>query len=140
MTKTEELIESFYEIEPLNREQFLKVRETLTRIGIGSQRPDESGKPVLWQTCHVLHKRGRYYICHFKQLFLLDGRDKVTDYTDEDMDRTEHIVAMLEEWGLIRAKNLTERVPVNIMVIQHGERNNWSLRSKYAIGENRNVR
>lgn len=133
MSKKQELIDTFYEVEPLDRDQFLKVRETLTRIGISSKRRID-GKQTLWQTCHVLHKRGRYYICHFKQLFLLDGRSRSTDYTEEDMDRTEYIVSLLEDWGLVRCYEEVERPLSNVVVIPYKQKGEWNLRAKYTIG------
>lgn len=131
---TELLMDGFFEIEPLDTDQFLKVKETLTRIGIASRKRGEN-KPTLWQSCHILHKRGRYFICHFKQLFLLDGRTKVTNFDDEDYDRTEYIVSLLEEWGLIKSLFDVEKPKVNVVVIPYGKKNEWSLRSKYTIGE-----
>lgn len=133
MSKKQELIDTFYEVEPLDRDQFLKVRETLTRIGISSKRRI-NGKQTLWQTCHVLHKRGRYYICHFKQLFLLDGRSRSTDYTQEDMDRTEYIVSLLEDWGLVRCYEEVGRPLSNVVVIPYKQKGEWNLRAKYTIG------
>lgn len=133
MSRKRELIDTFHEIEPLDRDQFLKVRETLTRIGISTKRRVD-GKQTLWQTCHVLHKRGRYYICHFKELFLLDGRSRVTDYSDEDMDRTEYIVSLLQDWGLIRSLRPVGKPVANVVVIPYREKGDWNLKAKYTIG------
>lgn len=133
MSRKTDLIDSFFEIEALDRDQFLKVKETLTRIGIPARRSD-NGKPTLWQTCHVLHKKGRYYICHFKQLFLLDGRSRVTDYTDDDADRTAHIVRLLEEWGLVHSIFEPDGPNINVTVIPYREKANWNLRAKYTLG------
>lgn len=133
MSRKSDLVDTFFEIEALDRDQFLKVKETLTRIGIPTRKL-ENGKPTLWQTCHVLHKRGRYYICHFKQLFLLDGRNRVTDFTDEDSDRTAHIVRLLEEWGLVRSLFDTDGPPVSVTVIPYREKSNWNLKPKYSLG------
>lgn len=127
-----ELVETLFEVEPLNKDQFLKVRETLTRIGIASR---HDGAQTLWQTCHVLHKKGHYYICHFKQLFLLDGRTRVTDFTEEDEDRLEHVVALLEEWGLVRgicSPNKSQES--GLTVIPFREKGQWDLRTKYTMG------
>lgn len=129
-----ELMDGFFEIESLDTDQFLKVKETLTRIGIASRKKGEE-KPTLWQSCHVLHKRGRYFICHFKQLFLLDGRTKVTNFDNEDYDRTEYIVSLLEEWGLVKSLFDVEKPKVNVVVIPYSKKTEWSLRSKYTIGE-----
>lgn len=131
----EELIETFIEIEPLNNDEFLKVRETLTRLGIASRKSGDE-KPTLWQSCHILHKRGKYYILHFKQLFLIDGRDKRTTLSEEDINRTELIANMLQSWGLVKIK---EEVPYNntvrVVVIPYKEKDNWTLDSKYSIGK-----
>lgn len=127
-----EVIETLFEIEPLDKDQFLKVRETLTRIGIPGK---QNGEQVLWQTCHILHKKGKYYICHFKQLFLLDGRTRVTDYTEEDEDRLEHVVGLLEEWGLVTGICAPRQVPSNgLTVIPFREKSNWLCRPKYTMG------
>lgn len=133
MSRKRELIDTFHEIEPLDRDQFLKVRETLTRIGISTKRRID-GKQTLWQTCHVLHKRGHYYICHFKELFLLDGRSRVTDYSDEDMDRTEYIVSLLEDWGLVKPLREVGKPAANVVVIPYREKDDWNLKAKYTIG------
>lgn len=133
MSKKTDLIDSFFEIEALDRDQFLKVKETLTRIGIPTKKK-EGDKPTLWQTCHVLHKRGRYYICHFKQLFLLDGRSRVTDFTDEDSDRAAYIVRLLEEWGLVVSLYDIEPCNANVMVIPYKDKEKWNLKAKYQLG------
>lgn len=131
----EELLDTFIEIEPLNNDEFLKVRETLTRLGIASRKSGDE-KPTLWQSCHILHKRGKYYILHFKMLFLLDGRDKRTTLSEEDINRTELIANMLQSWGLVKIK---EEVPYNntvrVVVIPYKEKDNWTLDSKYSIGK-----
>jgi hypothetical protein len=128
---TEDLIESFFEVEVLDTDAFLKVKETLTRIGLPGKRTE--GRPVLWQTAHVLQKRGHYYICHFKQLFQLDGRNE-TDFTQEDEDRLEFIVCLLEEWGLVKSLFDIEKPRVNVMIIPHADKNAWDLHSKYTLG------
>lgn len=127
------LIDSFFEIEPLDRDQFLKVRETLTRIGLPAR--SATGKQTLWQTCHVLHKQGRYFIVHFKQLFLLDGRSKVTNFTEEDEDRTEFIVNLLESWGLVRSMvELNTDIEANVLIIPYKDKHKWDLKAKYTLG------
>lgn len=129
----QKLVDSFFEVEPLDRDQFLKVRETLTRIGLPSK--GDSGEKVLWQTCHVLHKQGRYFIVHFKQLFLLDGRSRVTNFTDEDEDRAEFIVNMLENWGLVTPMvQVNPKIESNVLVIPYREKDKWTLRQKYTLG------
>ena len=136
--ETEDLLKTFIEIEPLDNDGFLKVVETLTRIGIAS-RVQGDEKPTLWQSCHILHKRKVYFICHFKQLFLLDGRDKRTNLSEEDINRTELIANMLQSWGLIKIK---EEYPFNntvrVVVIPYKEKNKWNLESKYSIGKRSN--
>lgn len=133
----QKLVESFFEVEPLDRDQFLKVRETLTRIGLPSKSDD--GDKVLWQTCHVLHKQGRYFIVHFKQLFLLDGRSRVTNFSEEDEDRTEFIVNMLENWGLVTPMvQVDPKIESNVLVIPYREKDKWTLKQKYTLGSNDN--
>lgn len=128
---TKELLDSFFEIDALDTDAFLKVKETLTRIGLPGKRTE--GRPVLWQTAHVLQKRGRYYICHFKQLFQLDGRNE-TEFSQEDEDRLEFIVCLLEEWGLVHSQVEISKPRVNVMIIPHAEKGSWDLRSKYTLG------
>lgn len=126
----------FLEIEALDRDQFLKVKETLTRIGIPANvRSGE--KPILWQSCHVLQKRGRYYIVHFKQLFLLDGKARDEDITDEDLDRLEFVACLLEEWNLIKMMCDVDKPQVSVKIIPFCKKNEWDLRSKYTIGVKR---
>jgi len=130
--RKQELLNSFIEIEALNKDQFLKVRETLTRIGLPSKR---DGQQTLWQTCHVFHKQGRYYIVHFKQLFLLDGRTDVTDFSEEDEDRLEYIANLLEQWGLvIPVVEIRTDLETNVMIIPFREKQNWTLKVKYSLG------
>lgn len=131
------LVDSFFEIEPLDRDQFLKVRETLTRVGLPARTSE--GKQTLWQTCHVLHKQGRYFIVHFKQLFLLDGRSRVTNFTEEDEDRTEFIVNLLESWGLVRSLvEVNTEIEANVLIIPYKDKNKWLLKAKYTLGGNGN--
>lgn len=111
---------------------FLKVKETLTRIGFASKKEN-----TLYQSCHILHKRGRYAIVHFKELFLLDG--KKTDITENDIGRRNTITRLLADWGLITVidpkKIETPTVTMNqIKVVPYREKSNWTLQPKYAIG------
>lgn len=129
----EELLETFFEVEPLDKDQFLKVKETLTRIGLPS-RSTGSQQSTLWQSCHILHKQGRYFICHFKQLFMLDGKYDSTDFTDEDEDRTEYVVALLDEWGLVKSMFDVIKPKVNVIVIPFSQKKKWNLMAKYRIG------
>lgn len=117
-------------------DDFLKVRETLTRMGIASKRPDLDGKHVLTQSCHLLHKKGKYYIMHFKELFCLDGRE--SDLTVSDVERRNLIIGLLQEWGLVKIQNtqlVSIKAPMSsIRIISHKEKNEWKLTSKYTVG------
>lgn len=116
-------------------DNFLKIKETLMRIGIGSKK-----NMTLYQSCHILHKRGRYAIIHFKEMFLLDGKD--ADFAEEDLARRNTIVNLLDEWGLLDVIS-PEKVesPVaplsNVKVISFRDKHNWVLKSKYNIGGRR---
>ena len=114
-------------------DSFLKVKETLTRIGISSRKEKK-----LYQSCHILHKQGRYAILHFKELFILDG--KADTFTDEDRARRNTIVNLLEEWDLINVVNTEASqdpvAPLNqIKILSHKEKDNWTLEAKYNIGK-----
>ena len=118
----------------LNQEDdFLKVRETLTRIGVASKKDQ-----TLYQSCHILHKRGHYYIVHFKELFALDG--KPTDISENDLSRRNAIVKLLEDWGLVKVVNriqVENPPPIflsQIKIISHKEKHDWQLVPKYNIG------
>ena len=112
-------------------DDFLKVRETLTRIGVASRKEKK-----LYQSCHILHKQGRYYIVHFKELFALDG--KHANLTINDVQRRNRIAQLLSDWGLISIVSDTEVVdiaPLNqIKVLAFKEKQEWTLESKYNIG------
>jgi hypothetical protein len=130
-------VENMIEVRLPSAEDFLKIRETLTRIGVASRRDK-----VLFQSCHILHKQGRYYIVHFKELFALDG--KPTNFSEEDMARRNTIVNLLAEWELIQVVNEDRtRYPIaplnQIKIIAHKEKNEWKLEAKYNIGKKRNV-
>lgn len=118
-------------IEP---DDFLKVRETLTRIGVASRKDQ-----TLYQSCHILHKQGRYYIVHFKELFALDG--KQTDITDNDIQRRNSIAKLLSDWGLIKILNLNiiqDQAPLSqIKIIAFKDKDLWNLQAKYNIGKKR---
>lgn len=129
------LTDTFLEVKLTKEEDFLKVKETLTRIGIASRRENK-----LYQSCHILHKRGKYYIVHFKELFLLDG--KQSDFTDEDRARRNAIAHLLEEWGLLefvdKGASQEPRAKISgIKVLPFKEKNDWVLESKYTIGKKR---
>ena len=114
-------------------DDFLKIRETLTRIGVASRKDNK-----LYQSCHILHKQGRYFIVHFKELFLLDG--KPSNLMDNDIQRRNTIATLLSDWGLlgiINADQASDKAPLRqIKVIPHKEKNNWELCPKYNIGNN----
>ena len=116
-------------------DDFLKVRETLSRIGVASRKERK-----LYQSCHILHKQGRYFIVHFKELFALDG--KPTNFSDEDRGRRNTITNLLTEWGLVGIveTNSTAEfiVPLSqIKIISHKEKDEWNLVAKYNIGRKR---
>jgi len=139
----DELIDSFFEIDELNEDQFLRLKETLTRVGLAIKKP-KGEKSILNQTCNVLHKQGRYYIVHFKQMFLLDGKDDKTVYSEQDKLRTQKIVDLLQRWGLIdiiyTPDAIDDNPKVNVTVIPFKEKHNWELKTKYDIGERHYVK
>jgi len=129
------IIDSFLEVSLKAEEDFLKVKETLTRIGVASKKENK-----LFQSCHILHKKGRYYIVHFKEMFALDG--KPTDISDEDIARRNSIAALLEEWNLITIESSDEsfetRAPMSqIKIISHKDKDQWELVTKYNLGKKR---
>ena len=113
-------------------DDFLKVRETLTRIGVASRKEKK-----LYQSCHILHKKGQYYIVHFKELFALDG--KRANLSENDIQRRNRIIKLLSDWGLVeivKEDNITEAAPLSqIKVIAYKEKGDWSLESKCNIGK-----
>jgi hypothetical protein len=116
-------------------EDFLKVRETLSRIGVSSKKEN-----ILYQSCHILHKQGRYYIVHFKQLFLLDG--KKSDFSEDDQGRVNTISNLLDEWELVDLvepeKSESPVAPLSqIKIISFKEKDEWRLVTKYTIGRKR---
>ena len=118
-------------------DDFLKVRETLTRIGVASKKSE-----TLFQSCHILHKQGKYYIVHFKELFSLDG--KPTDFTEDDISRRNTIANLLAEWGLVELvvpeKTLDPISPLSqIKVIPFNQKGEWELVTKYNIGKKTKV-
>ncbi len=118
-------------------DDFLKVRETLTRIGVASRKEKK-----LYQSCHILHKKGKYYIVHFKELFALDG--KKANLTINDVQRRNRIVQLLSDWGLVVVTNpevIKDIAPLNqIKVIAFKEKNEWVLETKYNIGKKKTNR
>ena len=112
-------------------DDFLKVRETLSRIGVASRK-----NKTLFQSCHILHKQGKYYICHFKELFALDG--KSTNISENDIARRNTIANLLSDWGLVNVvgTSTVEPAPLSqIKVISFREKNDWILETKYNIGK-----
>ena len=112
-------------------DDFLKVRETLTRIGVASRKDRK-----LYQSCHILHKKGKYYIVHFKELFALDG--KPANITKNDVERRNRIAKLLFDWGLVdfEAEGLVDIAPLNqIKVLSYKDKAEWTLESKYNIGK-----
>ena len=126
-------IQDLVEVTLVEPDDFLKVRETLTRIGVASKKDK-----TLYQSCHILHKQGKYYIVHFKELFALDG--KPTDLTENDLSRRNAIAKLLQDWGLIKVVVPTQietPIPIfisQIKIISHKEKNEWQLVPKYNIG------
>ena len=126
-------LNKFVEVTLNEQDDFLKVRETLTRIGVSSRK-----EKVLYQSCHILHKQGQYYIVHFKELFALDG--KPSNISENDIQRRNAIANLLEEWGLIKVLNkdiLVDNIaPLHqIKIISFKEKDQWELIAKYNIGK-----
>jgi hypothetical protein len=126
-------LSKFVEVRLNEQDDFLKVRETLTRIGVSSRK-----EKVLYQSCHILHKQGKYYIVHFKELFALDG--KPSNLSENDIQRRNAIANLLEEWGLVKILNrpIIENniAPLHqIKIISFKEKDQWELITKYNIGK-----
>ncbi len=126
------IVETLVEVKLIEQDDFLKIRETLSRIGIAAKKERR-----LYQSCHILHKQGKYYIVHFKELFALDG--KPTNFSDEDKGRRNTIIALLEEWGLVKVVDVStidspKASLNNIKILPHGQKNEWELCTKYNIG------
>lgn len=127
-------VSDLVEIKLKEEDDFLKVRETLTRIGVASKKDR-----VLYQSCHILHKKGLYYLVHFKELFALDGKE--TDLSENDLARRNAIAKLLEDWGLVTVvnkKQIENPPPIflsQIKIISHKEKDDWELIAKYNIGK-----
>ena len=126
------VIDNLIEVTLPNEEDFLKIKETLTRIGVASKKDRK-----LYQSCHILHKQGKYYIVHFKELFALDG--KPSNFSEEDVGRRNTIVNLLAEWGLLKIviieKSQEPRTPLSqIKILAYKDRNEWELVANYNIG------
>jgi len=129
------MIENMIEVKLNNEDDFLKIRETLTRIGVASKK-----NKTIYQSCHILHKQGRYYIVHFKELFALDG--KPSNFADEDMGRRNTIANLLAEWGLVTLdapdRSSNPIAPLSqIKVLPYKEKDDWELVAKYNLGKKR---
>ena len=128
--------ENMVEVVLTQPDDFLKVRETLSRIGVASRKEKK-----LYQSCHILHKQGKYYIVHFKELFALDG--KTANLTQNDVQRRNRITQLLSDWGLIsviKEESIADIAPLNqIKVLSYKEKNEWILESKYNIGKKKPV-
>lgn len=132
MDNQEEIVKSLVEVTFPEKDDFLKIRETLSRIGVASRKDKE-----LFQSCHILHKRGKYYITHFKELFKLDGKPSNLD--ESDIARRNTIVSLLEQWKLVSLVNKTQiedpKAPLSqIKIIPFREKSEWKLTTKYSIG------
>ena len=128
----ENIVGNLVEVELAEPDDFLKVKETLGRIGIASRKENK-----LYQSCHILHKQGRYYIVHFKELFLLDG--KPSDLSENDVARRNTITNLLVEWGLVKLledEPLEPVAPMNqVKILRFDEKDEWELVVKYNIGK-----
>ena len=124
-------IEDMIECQLDKPDDFLKIRETLTRIGVASRKDK-----TLYQSCHILHKQGRYFIVHFKELFALDG--KPSNFSENDKARRNTIVGLLSDWGLlniVQEQNIEDKVPLNqLKILSFKEKEEWTLMPKYNIG------
>ena len=131
MTETKWGIEDMLEVSLKEPDDFLKVRETLSRIGVASRKEKK-----LFQSCHILHKQGKYYIVHFKELFALDGKE--TNINENDIARRNTITQLLADWGLVSLVGTNEpKAPLSqIKVISFKEKSEWILETKYNIGKN----
>lgn len=127
------MLESLVEVLLKDQDDFLKIRETLTRIGVASRKDK-----TIYQSCHILHKQGKYYIVHFKELFALDG--KPSNFGDEDRGRRNTIANLISEWGLVKLvdenKSKEPVAPLSqIKILPHREKDEWNLVAKYNIGK-----
>jgi len=126
------LLDSLIEVRIAEEEDFLKIKETLTRIGVASRKEKK-----LYQSCHIFHKQGKYYIVHFKEMFAIDG--KPFNFSDEDKGRRNKIAELLQDWGLLKVvEPETIKEPLasmsQIKIINHKEKHEWTLEAKYNMG------
>ena len=126
------MVENMVEVRLKKEDDFLKIRETLTRIGVSSRK-----NKTIYQSCHILHKQGKYYIVHFKELFALDG--KPANFGEEDLARRNTIANLLAEWGLVELVSDKSNEPVaplsQIKVLPYKEKDEWELVAKYNLGK-----
>ena len=125
-------LDSLVEVKIAEEEDFLKIKETLTRIGVASRKEKK-----LYQSCHIFHKQGKYYIVHFKEMFAIDG--KLSNFSDEDKGRRNKIIELLQDWGLLKVVEPESiKSPIALMsqikIINHKEKNDWNLEAKYNMG------
>jgi hypothetical protein len=130
-------LSNFVEIKLIEQDDFLKVKETLTRIGVSSRK-----ERILYQSCHILHKQGHYYLVHFKEMFALDG--KPSNISENDIQRRNAIATLLQEWGLLEILNplimLNNIAPIHqIKIISYKEKDEWELVSKYNMGKKKDT-
>ena len=127
-----DLLETLIEVRIAEEEDFLKIKEPLTRIGVASRKEKK-----LYQSCHIFHKQGKYYIVHFKEMFAIDG--KPSNFSDEDKGRRNKIIELLQDWQLLKVVE-SEKIkdPLasmsQIKIINHKEKNDWTLEAKYNMG------
>jgi hypothetical protein len=127
-----EILDSLIEVRIAEEEDFLKIKETLTRIGVASRKEKK-----LYQSCHIFHKQGKYYIVHFKEMFSMDG--KPSNFSDEDKGRRNKIIELLQDWGLLKVCETDSiKEPLasmsQIKIINHKEKDEWTLEAKYNMG------
>lgn len=126
------VLENLIEVKINEEEDFLKIKETLTRIGVASRKEKK-----LYQSCHIFHKQGKYYLVHFKEMFIVDG--KPSNFTDEDKGRRNKIIELLQDWDLLKVvspEKITDPLASisQIKIISHKEKHEWNLEAKYNIG------
>lgn len=128
-------MDSMLEITIPEPDSFLKIKETLTRIGVASKKDN-----ILYQSCHILHKQGRYYLVHFKELFALDGKE--TDISISDIERRNTIAVLLQDWNLLKIVDINKAAQrtslSSIKILTYGEKDKWTLSAKYSIGVRKN--
>ena len=127
-----DLLNSLVEVKIAEEEDFLKIKETLTRIGVASRKEKK-----LYQSCHIFHKQGKYYIVHFKEMFAIDG--KPSNFSEEDKGRRNKIIELLQDWGLLKVveeKDIKDPLASmsQIKIINHKEKDEWTLEAKYNMG------